>query len=138
MDMTGLWRTKTLLHIFTQKGNINGARFSKDGTRILACSDDGTARLWDIASDTDFPIDHIKLQVMAITGTFYDANTNTVNVISPAKWREIKERYMELAAQHYKSCRYPEGNVFRRLFPKEAQKIRPYPPKPDKPEPKRD
>jgi hypothetical protein len=80
--------------------------------------------MWDIAIDPDFPMEYIKLQVMAITGTSYDPSTNSVNVIPPEEWRKIKEQYMNIAGRHYKSCRFPEGNVFRRLFPKEARKVR--------------
>ena len=165
-DMNRLWRTAPLLNIFPHEKTIHGARFSKDGnriltwsddctarlwdavtdkpigevmkherpeitaifnkndTRILTWSDDKTVRLWDIAIDLDFPMEYIKLQAMAITGTSYDTITNAVHTIPPEEWRKIKEQYMNIAARHYQSCRFPEGNVFRKLFPKEARKVR--------------
>ncbi|NIM10801.1 MAG: hypothetical protein GTO45_02340 [Candidatus Aminicenantes bacterium] len=115
---------KLIGEIMEHKYDVNGAIFNKDETRILTWSRDGTARLWDIAIDPDFPMEHIKLQVQAITGTSYDTITNTVKVLPPDQWREIKKKYMEIAAKHYQSCRFPEGNVFRKLFPEEAQKVK--------------
>jgi WD40 repeat protein len=114
---------KPIGDVMKHEDHLNGAVFNKDETRILTWSQDGTARLWGIAIDPDFPMEYIKLQVMAITGTSYDTITNTVNVIPPDQWRKLKEQYMHIAAKHYKSCRFPEGNVFRKLFPKEAEKI---------------
>ena len=49
-------------------GYVAGAVFSRDETRILTCSDDGTARLWDVDADLDLPSNLFKLQPRAITG----------------------------------------------------------------------
>jgi WD40 repeat protein len=120
---------KPIGEVMNHGDEVNGAIFNQNETRILTWSGDGTLRLWDIAIDPDFPMEHIKLQVQTITGTSYDTITNTVKVLPPDQWREIKKKYMKIAAKHYQSCRFPEGNVFRKLFPEEAEKIRPDPPK---------
>jgi WD40 repeat protein len=33
--------------VLQNQGRVNGAQFSRDDSRILAWSNDGTARLWD-------------------------------------------------------------------------------------------
>ena len=38
-------------------GNVNGAVFNPDESRILTWSGDGTARLWDISLDEKIPPD---------------------------------------------------------------------------------
>ncbi|MCP5103144.1 MAG: hypothetical protein GY950_07190 [bacterium] len=106
------------------EGAVNGATFNANETRILTWSRDGTTRLWDIGVDWDYPIDKIKLQVKALTGTKFDTTTMEIEFIEPDEWRKIKKEYMEFAREHYKTCKYPHANVFRKLFPKEAEKIK--------------
>jgi hypothetical protein len=72
--------------------------------------------------DLDYPDDKIKLQIMALTGTKFNTTTMEVEFIEPDEWRKIKKEYMEFAAEHYKTCKYPKANVFRKLFPEEAKK----------------
>jgi WD40 repeat protein len=98
---------------------VNGAAFNRDETAILTWSRDGTARLWDIGVDWDFPKEHIKLQIMVLTGTGFDATTMEIKAIEPERWLELKERYLKIAAEHYKTCRYRDANVYRKLFLKE-------------------
>jgi WD40 repeat protein len=37
-------------HIFFHKGRVNQASFSADGGRVVTAADDGTARVWDVAT----------------------------------------------------------------------------------------
>ena len=104
------------------KDEVNGATFNADETQILTWSKDGTAKVWDIGVDWDYPIDKIKLQVWALTGTRLNTTTMEIEVIEPDEWRKTKKEYMEFAAEHYKTCKYPHANVFRKLFPEEAKK----------------
>ncbi|MCP5104027.1 MAG: hypothetical protein GY950_11640, partial [bacterium] len=120
-----LWDAKTGKPIgqkMVHEKEVNGASFNADETRILTYSDDGTARLWDIGVDWDYPIDKIKLQIKALTGTEFNTTTMEIEVIEPEEWRKIKKKYMEFAREHYKTCKYPHANVFRKLFPEEAKK----------------
>ena len=120
--MNDFWNSLTLQHIFRHEGGVIKTKFNADETKILTYSEDGTARMWDIGVDWDYPIDKIKLQVMALTGTRLNTNTMEIEFIEPDEWRKIKKEYMEFAAEHYKTCKYPHANVFRKLFPEEAKK----------------
>lgn len=44
--------------------------------------------------------------------------------MEPDEWRKVKKEYMEFAREHYRKCKYPRANVFRKLFPEEAAKVR--------------
>ena len=103
--------------------SVIGAIFNTDETRILTWSGN-TVKLWDIGLDLDFPDDKIKLQVWALTGTRFNTNTMEIEFLEPDEWRKIKKEYMAFAKEHYKICKYPHANVFRKLFPEEAKKIR--------------
>jgi WD40 repeat protein len=46
-----------------------GAQFSRDASRVLTWSEDGSARLWDSAIDKNWPIDKVRLRVEVETGT---------------------------------------------------------------------
>ncbi len=48
----------------------------------LLWSEDGTARLWDISADYDFPGEHLPLLVEVMTGTSMDDMGN-VTVLNP-------------------------------------------------------
>jgi WD40 repeat protein len=100
--------------------DINGAVFNRDETRILTWSGHyttSTARLWDIGVDYDFPVDLLKLQIAALTGTEFDAATGEITCIEPERWEKMKAQYLEKASQHYKSCQYKNANIFHRFYP---------------------
>lgn len=100
------------------------AAFFYDEEAAVIIMTPGAVLKWDITVDYDFPPDKIKLQVMALTGTKFNPETMEVEDIDPEEWRKIKKEYMEFAREHYKTCKYPHANVFRRLFPEEAKKVR--------------
>ena len=54
------------------ESSVIGALFTKDDSRILTWSRDGTARLWNIEADYDFPNQHLPLLVEVATGTAMD------------------------------------------------------------------
>jgi WD40 repeat protein/energy-coupling factor transporter ATP-binding protein EcfA2 len=119
---TGTQIGSNLVH----KEPIRGATFNCNETRILTWSDDKTARLWavdmnigklDISVDWDFPIEKIELQVKALTGTTFDFEKKQINFIDVRKWRKLYKEYMDAAKGHNKNCRYPDANVFYKLFP---------------------
>jgi WD40 repeat protein len=123
-----LWQTETgqqlgpaLLH----SKPVNGAVFSRDESRILTWSADGTARSWDISYDADFPKNIFRLQTLTLTGIELNPATREIKCLEKDKWEELAKEYFEAAANHYKTCRYPEYNLWRRFFPEEALKIRP-------------
>ncbi|MCP4149128.1 MAG: hypothetical protein GY757_15385, partial [bacterium] len=72
---------------------------------------------WDFDGvDYDFPIDKIKLRVMVLTGTKLNALSREVGTIEPQHWHELKKQYLKFAREHYKTCKYPQANVYRKLF----------------------
>ena len=108
-----------------QHDEVNGAAFTADESRILTWSNDGTARLWDVPGDLDFPSKSFPLQVVALTGIKLNHTTRELESLEPQGWLEESRRYWELARRHYKTCKYPRQNLFRRFFPDEAKSIRP-------------
>jgi hypothetical protein len=86
-----------------------------DESRILTWSTDGTARVWLLAADLDFPADQIELRIQAVTGSDYDFVARQAKTLDPERWRLIRERYEKIAADHAKSCRYPDANQWLRL-----------------------
>ncbi len=93
------------------KKSVNGAVFSRDESRILTWSDDGTARLWEVGADYDFPPEHLPLLVEVATGTTMDDSGN-VSVISKDQWEERKQKYIKIAEKHMKTCKYKEHNLY--------------------------
>ncbi|MCP4660667.1 MAG: hypothetical protein GY856_35145 [bacterium] len=92
---------------------------------MLTWSWDNTARLWDVGADLDFPADSVVLQVRAVTGTEFIPLTREIRVIEPGRWRKIKSDWERMARSHYKVCRYPRYNLWRRFHKEEAERIRP-------------
>lgn len=101
----------------THDREVEGAVFNRDEAKILTWSDDNTARLWDIGVDYDFPVDLLKLQIAALTGTEFDPASGEIKVIEPERWEKMKARYLEKASHHYKSCQYKNANIFHRFYP---------------------
>lgn len=100
----------------THDGNVYGAMFNKDETQVLTWSEDKTARLWDIGVDYDFPVDLLRLQIAALTGTEFDPSTGEITFMDPDRFEKRKAEYLEKAARHYQSCRYKDANVFKRMI----------------------
>jgi hypothetical protein len=74
-----------------------------------------TARVWLLNADLDFPADQVRLLIQAATGTDYDILTRQVKTLDPARWREIRNRSEQIAAQHAKTCNYPDANQWLQL-----------------------
>ena len=45
-----------------------------------------------------------------MTGSEYDFVTLQVRTIEPERWRHIREHYENIAADHLKTCKYPDAN----------------------------
>jgi len=115
--------------IFHHK-EVNSVDFSKDGHTLLTGSSDSTCRIWNIEGDLDIPPELFKLQTDVITGGTFNLQTREVDFIQTEEWLEnnwnkLNEKYQSKAKEHYKTCRYPEYNYWRRFYPEEASKIRP-------------
>jgi len=98
------------------EGPVNGAVFDQAQKRIMTWSDDGTARLWDIPGDLDFPHEHLVLQVQALTGTKLDPQSSQISVIPTLEWQALQKQYFAIAREHAKSCQYKRQNVYLRFF----------------------
>ena len=66
---------------------IWGATFTKDEQQILTWSGDGTARLWYIEADYDFPTEYISLLVEIVSGTTMDDFGN-IHILDSRTWNE--------------------------------------------------
>ena len=92
-------------------GDVNGALFNHDETRILSWSDDKTVRLWNIAADYDFPNEHLPLLVNVMTVTQMD-DYGYVTALNKAEWEKQKKEYIKIAKEHLKTCKYKEANLY--------------------------
>ena len=91
--------------------SVYGALFSKDESRILTWSADGTARLWDIGTDYDFPNEHLPLLLEVATGTIMDDYGN-ISVLSKEDWETKKMEYITIAENHLTDCKYKKYNLY--------------------------
>jgi len=75
----------------------------------------GTARVWDwdIAADYDFPPEHLPLLVEVATGTAMD-DAGNVSALNKDQWEERRLKYIEIAEEHLKTCKYPKANMYVR------------------------
>ncbi|PWT75594.1 MAG: hypothetical protein C5B60_05120 [Chloroflexi bacterium] len=78
---------------------VDGATFGKDKQRVLTWSMDGTARLWSLEANYDFPIEHSWLLVQILTGTMID-DFGTLRGLDSYAWNERKKQYVDLAQSH--------------------------------------
>ncbi|MEP6951136.1 MAG: WD40 repeat domain-containing protein [Ginsengibacter sp.] len=123
-----LWNTATSKEIGIAKKNagaLTGAVFSPDGRSILASCYDSTVRLWEIEGDLDLPASLFELQAKATTGVAYIVENSETRCIPTQMWLSLKEKYNNGASEHYKVCKYPRYNLWRRFNKDEAGKIRP-------------
>ena len=123
--MARIWDTRSgkeigqpLLH----KARIIGAHWSRDGNRVLTWSADGTARVWTLSMDLDFPSESVSLWLQALTGTEFDLVTRQVNKLSKEAWAETRRRYDRVAEAHAKTCHYREFNDWLRQHPSDPMK----------------
>ena len=123
-----LWDVKSgdqigaaLLH----QESMRGAQFNGDETKILSWSNDKTIRLWDVGADHDVSKELALLEVQALVGAGFNLDNDRFQVLRPAQWRQLKGEYEALARAHYKTCQYPEHNVWRRYHLEEAETLRP-------------
>lgn len=91
---------------------VLGAVFSDDDTRVLTWGADGSARLWNLSYDSDFPARHLKLLVEVASGTTIDSYGNLIS-LSREEWQEKKRQYIPIAEAHLRTCKYPEANLYR-------------------------
>ena len=97
------------------QGPVRGAQFSRDESRILTWSDDNTARVWLLDADLDFPAEDVQLWIQAVTATEYDFVTRQVKPIEPDRWRQLKRRDEQIAAEHARVCKYRDANHWLRF-----------------------
>jgi hypothetical protein len=93
--------------------DVEGAQFSRDESRILTWGW-MTVRVWPLNADFDFPAEYISLWIQAVTGSEYDFVTRQVKPLAPERWRHIREHYEKIAAEHAKTCKYPDANQWLR------------------------
>ena len=90
---------------------VSGAVFNKDETHILAWSEFGKARLWNIEVDEDFPKKYLQLMVKVVTATSIDDYGNIIT-LSKNEWEKYKENYIRIAEEHEKVCKHKNANIY--------------------------
>jgi hypothetical protein len=90
-----------------------GALFTKDEERVLTWSGDGTARLWPLEADYDFPSDYVPLLVEIATGTTMD-NFGNIHALDSEDWNERREQYRKVAEMHLQRCKFKTANLYER------------------------
>ncbi len=85
----------------------------KFARRLEKASEDGTARLWNMRVDYDFPKEHLSLLVEVVTGTATD-DLGNVTALDPEKWLERKKKYIKIAEKHLNTCKYKDANIYAR------------------------
>jgi hypothetical protein len=80
----------------------------------LTWGPDKVAKLWALDADLDFPAEHLALWVQAVTGSEYDLTTAEVRAMYTERWRKVRAEYDKIAAEHARTCKYPEFNHWRR------------------------
>lgn len=121
-----LWESVTNRQIgpsLNHENSVHLAEFSPDGKLVLTVSDT-TAYIWNIEADLDIPSDLFRLQINAITGGEFNVEISAIHSIPLIQYQKIKEEYDTRAREHYKICKYPAYNLWRRFNPKEAEKLR--------------
>ena len=120
-----LWESGTGKRInFFDQNNFNSAIFGRNKNQIIAWDDDAI-HLIKTETDLDISPELFKLQTKVITGIVMNTDANVINCIAPAEWYQLKDEYLKKASEHYKVCKYPQHNLWKRFFPKEAKEIRP-------------
>jgi hypothetical protein len=92
--------------------------------RVVTWGGKDGARLWnlpgfrsasgDIAADDDFPGKDWPLLIEVATGATVDEETSMERQLSPAEWKERRAAYIEVAAEHLRTCKYPHANLYRK------------------------
>ena len=103
---------------------IRGAVFGDLQAQILAWDRD-KIHIWKIKGDFDIPTELFKLQAIVVTGINLNTDANVIKPVPPDQWFKLKDDYLKKASEHYKVCKYPQHNLWKRFFPKEAKEIRP-------------
>ena len=117
---TGQFIGPSLTHSYP----VVGATFNVPETHIITMSTGGSFRFWDIGADLDIPYGLFQRQIQVLTGTEFRPFAQEVKCIGPLRWRQLREDYERRAREHYKTCKYPKYNLWRRFHPEEAAKIR--------------
>ena len=111
-----LWRAADSTRVgrdLEHGSGLIGAEIGPKGRFVLSWSTDGTVRLWDISGDYDFPREHLPLLAEAATGTVL-GDSGLTEVLSGPEWRIRRERYLEIASDHAKECRFRHANLYLR------------------------
>lgn len=116
--------TKKQVSSFTFASPVNSAVFSSDGRSILTAGRDSKVYLIKIPGDLDMPASLFKLQAQTLTGVKYNPGTNETECLLPEQWNAINEQYQKEAKAHYKTCKYPGYNVWRRFNMEAANEAR--------------
>ncbi len=122
-----IWDAETRKQIIDGTIESNwDVKFSHDG-KLLWGGIPGQNRWLPLkleSGDLDISTSLLELQVLMASGYRFDFENNEKISLSPKEFREKKREYDSLAKEHYKTCRYPEFNFWKRFNIEDAEKIR--------------
>lgn len=93
------------------EGMIIGVEVNDDEQRILTWSKDGTARIWDIKTDFDFPHEYLELRLQIKTRRKI-SDMGDIEDLTDSEWQVQWQEYESIARAHLKKCRYPLANWY--------------------------
>lgn len=118
-----LWNSITLKEIglgTKYAAALNSAVFSPDDRWILTAGYDSTAQINEIKGDLDLPPALFKLQAKTITGMEYNTSTSETQSLTLQDWINLKKKFLQQAEQHFKVCKYPGFNFWKRFHNSES------------------
>ena len=103
-----------LKSIHRHESPVSGATFSKDESKILTWSYDGSAKLWQITWDIDFPYNKYVVLIEVLTGTRFNPVTQQITTLTVDEWQKVRAEYEAVAKEHAKpkACQYRKQNLY--------------------------
>ncbi|MCG8455039.1 MAG: protein kinase [Holophagales bacterium] len=108
-----LFRTEDGFPVIPDSHHLRSRAMLSQDARTMLSWNSGGLRLRDISADFDFPAEHLPLLVEATTGTTTDI-LGFPELLPKEQWETRRNRYLEIARNHARECRFPHVNLYLR------------------------
>ncbi|HKH49977.1 MAG TPA: hypothetical protein VKM72_35430 [Thermoanaerobaculia bacterium] len=112
-DCARLWSTvdgTPVIPPMRSESSLIRASFSPDKAEVVTESLDSTVQSWDIGADYDFPRKDWPLLIEVATGATVENGME--RPLSPKEWKDKKADYIKVAAEHVRTCKYQNANLY--------------------------